>query len=192
MDEANNFHAPIRSFFILNMGGVPIFARRYEVKSNQGAKLDDSGAVLLAGFLAAVEMFSRTNLHGKLVDIGFETERYFFRRTPDDEFLVVGSTEDLDDPYQMQEREETIYHILEKSSEAFEVIVSTSRKFGLEIDDVTASFGSTLDSIILEAPMFLESERYESVHSKLTELVQADDEFDEVITKVQNFFKKHQ
>jgi hypothetical protein len=175
---------PIRSYFILDVGGVPIFARRYE--ASEGRVLEDSDAVLLAGFLAAVEMFSRTNLHGNLIDIGFEKERYYFYKKPQNgNFLVVASTDTSYIPSSKKSLD-SLFNIIEKSFDAFELLVETASKMDLDLHDAAKSFGSTLDSIIIETPLDttddIVSENYEILTKKVQETGNAD--FDQTIDKV--------
>ncbi len=198
-EDTEEFLPPIRSFFILNTGGVPLFARRYEGKSDK-TEMDNSDAVLLAGFLAAVEMFSRTNLHGRLLDIGFVKERYyFFRGETDTDYLIVLSAPCEDDPYTIDSQSlDIVKHILQQSWEAFSLLVMTSARKEMDLSELASGFGSTLDSIILETSYIFQddaediAEEYEKSSQDLKDKSQSieSNSFEKAIERVKSFFRR--
>ena len=197
--DFEEFLPPIRSFFILNTGGIPLFARRYE-GTIESTGMDNSDAVLLAGFLAAVEMFSRTNLHGKLLDIGFVKERYFFFSGENsDDHLIVLSAPTSSDPYNInKENLEIIKHILSQSWEAFSLLIQTAEEKNLNLQELALSFGSTLDSIILETSYIFQvddddiAEEYEKSSQDLKDKSKSVEatSFERTIDKVKAFFRR--
>lgn len=191
------FHAPLKGFYILDTGGVPVFARRYD-KDEPMNHLDDQDAILLAGFLTAIELFSRTNLHGNLTDVGFENERYFFyKESNDSQYLLVVSASTNSSPLHIDsDQVKVIFSILSQAWMAFKMLLSTAESMSMDLHSLIGGFGSTLDAIILEVAVHLtEEDTADAYFETSLELDQNSQDietskFVERIEKVRNFFRR--
>ena len=175
MKQKPDFEPPIKDFFILDLGGVPLFIRKYKEKEKVIVSPNDSDSVLFAGFLAAVEMFSRTHLEGNLQDIGLDDARYFFfRKDRNSDLFIVTSAANHENPELNNISHVAINHIMKKSSDVLEFLQETSASLSVDIKVLTENFGSFLDSIIMETMYTLNQpslfvDQYENASRKLKE-----------------------
>jgi hypothetical protein len=145
VEENTPFDSPISNFYVLNEAGIPLFARYYQDRS-----ID---SILFAGFLSAIEVFTRTSLGDNLTDIGMENgTRYFFHRS-DHGYLSVISTPvksiNAIDPLQMK----IIHIILEKFNLVIDLIVKVADAHEVVINVLAEGLGNMVDSIILESTL---------------------------------------
>ncbi|RMG20071.1 MAG: hypothetical protein D6732_29085 [Methanobacteriota archaeon] len=175
--------------------GTPLFARRYSSKLEQ---FDNTKTALLAGFLSAIDMFSKVNLEGTLKDIGFENERFFFEKVSEDIVLVVSTPDPYNDLMDQDawKNEIIIKRILDRSRLALKVMMETASRLNIPVEDLIDDFGMTLDSLILESS-YIESEEnvienYFEQTQEMSEKIGSFDEmvFKEAIQTIERYFGK--
>lgn len=187
---------PIHAFIVMETSGTPLFARRYSSKLKQ---FDNTKTALLAGFLSAIDMFSKVNLEGTLRDIGFETERFFFEKVSENIVLVVSAPDpylNLTIDHEGWKQEVIIKRILERSKMALRLMTRSASDFGLRFEDLVGDFGQTLDSLILESS-YIESEEIliDNYFERTQEMAEKIDSFDEIafeeaIKTIEGYFRK--
>lgn len=148
MNDSSNkaYNPPIQSIFILDKSGVPLFARYYNVKKSK------QDAVLIAGFLSAIDVFATKSLDGQLTDLGLGDKRYFFERSDMGYIMVasMGSTDKLViDPIKSKIMVLTLTNI----SIAFDLMHQCVNETKTNLKSLILSFGSTVDSIVLESTL---------------------------------------
>ncbi len=140
------YNPPIQSIFILDKSGVPLFARYYNVKKSK------HDAVLIAGFLSAIDVFATKSLEGQLTDLGLGDKRYFFERS-DMGYILVASMGSADklviDPIKSKIMVLTLTNI----SIAFDLMHQYVKEKNAHLKSLILSFGSTVDSLILESTL---------------------------------------
>ncbi len=186
---------PIHAFIVMYASGTPLFARRYSSKLEQ---FDNTKTALLAGFLSAIDMFSKVNLEGTLKDIGFENERFFFEKVSEDIVLVVSTPDPYNDLMDQDawKNEIIIKRILDRSRLALKVMMETASRLNIPVEDLIDDFGMTLDSLILESS-YIESEEnvienYFEQTQEMSEKIGSFDEmvFKEAIQTIERYFGK--
>ena len=140
------YNPPIQSIFILDKSGVPLFARYYNVEKNK------HDAVLIAGFLSAIDVFATKTLEGQLTDLGLGDKRYFFERS-DNGYILVASMGVADrlviDPVKSKIMVSTLTNI----SIAFDLLHVFAEQNEIRMKSLILSFGSSVDSLILESTL---------------------------------------
>ncbi len=186
---------PIHAFIVMETSGTPLFARRYSSKLRQ---FDNTKTALLAGFLSAIDMFSRVNLEGTLRDIGFETERFFFDKVTDEIVLVASAPDPYNDliNHDGWKKEIIIKRILERSKMAIKIMIDTASRLGMPLEDLVGNFGMTLDSFILESSYIESDESFiENYFEQTQEIAEKIDSFEDVAFKeaiktIESYFGK--
>ncbi|OLS22153.1 MAG: hypothetical protein HeimC2_30400 [Candidatus Heimdallarchaeota archaeon LC_2] len=148
MDDSSKrgYNPPIQSIFILNKSGVPLFARYYNVEKNK------HDAVLIAGFLSAIDIFATKTLEGQLTDLGLGDKRYFFERS-DNDYILVASMGVADrlviDPIKSKIMVLTLRNI----SIAFDLLHQFAEQNNIQMKSLVIPFGSSVDSLVLESTL---------------------------------------
>jgi hypothetical protein len=140
------YTAPIQSIFILDNAGEPLFARYYNIQR----KKDDS--VLLAAFLSAIEIFTTHSLEGQLTDLGLGDKRYFFGRS-DRGFMFFASMSSAEQLFIDPSKSKIMQIFLRNTALAFDLIDQISKTNNVRINNLVTNFGTTVDSLILEATL---------------------------------------
>ncbi len=191
---AGQWEIPIHACIVMEKNGTPYFARKY---SRAFKNWDSSKTVLLAGFLSAIDTFSKTNLEGKLRDIGFGDERFFFESATDDLVIVISTPDpfaQFASPIKSVENELVIAKIMERTRLAIELIEATASKESIPLVDMFANFSQILDSIILEslfvdAEMELVDDYFNTTKEIFNETSDFSDiDFDSIFKKLNRFF----
>jgi hypothetical protein len=151
-NNITKLNIPISSIYILNDSGTPLFARHYQGEASQ------TDSVLIAGFLSAIEIFTRTSLGNKLTDIGMEDgTRFFFERSAHEYMSVASSPTDTNfniDPLQV----EIMQLVLAKVNTVIDIIVKTAASHGINVNILGEGLGNFMDSLILEATLEFSNE----------------------------------
>lgn len=142
----STYKPSIQSLFILDKAGEPLFARYYNVKR----KKDDS--VLLAAFLSAIEIFTTHSLEGQLTDLGLGDKRYFFGRS-ESGFMYVASMTSAEELFIDPSKSKIMQLFLRNTAIAFEILHFISKNSDVRINSLVSNFGTTIDSLILEATL---------------------------------------
>ena len=138
--------SPIQSIFILDITGMPLFARYYN------NTIDKEDSTLLAGFLSAIEIFTTSSLDGKITDLGMTDRRYFFDRSMDGA-MMVASTRSAEELFIDPIRAKTMKILLRNIGLAFDYLMAIAKENHQDILGLSKNFGESVDSLILEAAL---------------------------------------
>ncbi|MFV2014414.1 MAG: hypothetical protein ACC656_03220 [Candidatus Heimdallarchaeota archaeon] len=144
--KRGSYKPSIQSVFILDKAGEPLFARYYNIRRTK----DDS--VLLAAFLSAIEIFTTHSLEGQLTDLGLGDQRYFFGRS-DSGFMFVASMTSAEQLFIDPSKSKIMQLFLRNTAIAFELLDYISKNSKIRISSLVSNFGTTIDSLILEATL---------------------------------------
>lgn len=160
--SVKEYISPIQSIFILDISGVPLFARYF----NTIVKKDDS--VLLAGFLSAIEIFTTNSLEGQITDLGLGDRRYFFERS-NLGYMIVAATQSADLLYIDPLQAKIMKYFLKNIARSYDLIKIFSKENNIEIGEMSAEYGDAVDSLILEATLEFAELNLEGTESYIPE-----------------------
>ncbi|MCH8906777.1 MAG: hypothetical protein IH840_06785 [Candidatus Heimdallarchaeota archaeon] len=145
---SSKFDLPIQNIFILDGAGIPVFMRDY----SEILLTNETDSVLLAGFITAIDIFSRSSLKGKLNDIGLDEKRFFFSKSHGDYIFVISTTSPNKNVIE-ELLVKIVNHLQNTLTIAITLIESVALVNNLQIRELILDFGQTIDTWVLESSL---------------------------------------